>query len=78
MTYIANLDQNGNVVSDIYAALDHFDTILPGWDISEARGTRYLSERDFPIYDRSADDSRVSNEDWEAMGEEFYRFNDWQ
>jgi len=63
MTYIAAIAPQ----SDIYAALDHFDAILPGWDVNEAMGTRYLTERDFPVYDDSADLDRVSNEDWEMF-----------
>lgn len=78
MTYIANLDPNSNTNVDVWNHLDDADATIPGWWEREQAGTRFLTERDFPIYDRSADDSRVPNEDWEAMGEEFYRFNDWQ
>lgn len=64
MAYIQNLDPNA---TDIWAALDAADRDMPGWDVSEGYGDRYLSERDFPIYDESADLSRVSNEDWELF-----------
>lgn len=67
MTYIAALDPNStrNVALDAY--VDQFDALMPGWQEREAYGDRIVSEDDFPVYDRSADDSRVSNEDWEAF-----------
>jgi len=68
MTYIANIDPNSNVVADIYAAQDVADRTMPGWFEAEQAGTRFLTERDFPIYDDEADRSRVSNEDWELFG----------
>lgn len=69
MTYIADLDPNSsrNVALDEY--VDQFDGIMPDWQTREAYGDTILTEADFPVYDASADESRVSNEDWEAMGE---------
>lgn len=67
MTYIAAIDPNSsrNVALDAY--VDQFDNIMPDWQTREAFGDTILSEDDFPVYDNSADESRVSNEDWEAF-----------
>lgn len=43
-----------------------FEDIHPNWVEDEAWGERFLSERDFPVYDDSADMSRVPDSDWEA------------
>lgn len=77
MTYIAAIDPNSRQNVDVFAAVDHADQTMPGWWEAEQTGTRFLSERDFPVYDTSADEARVPNEDWEAMGELLYRTSDW-
>lgn len=48
---------------------DDWDREYPEWEQSEGYGERYLSEGDFPIYDRSADDALVSDDDWNAYAE---------
>lgn len=67
MTYIEALDPNSPRNMAIDAAVDQWDDMMPGWQEREAYGDTLVSEDDFPVYDRSADDSRVSNEDWEAF-----------
>lgn len=49
------------------ALVEHFDATMPGWEVSEGYGDRFLSERDMPVYDASEDMERVPNEDWEAF-----------
>ena len=67
MTYIEALDPNSprNIALD--AAVDQWDEHTPGWQDAERYGDTLVSEDDFPVYDTSADDDRVSNEDWEAF-----------
>lgn len=77
MTYIAALDPNSTVNTMAWNHLDDADATIPGWYEREQVGTRFLTERDFPVYDTSADEARVPNEDWEAMGELLYRTSDW-
>lgn len=64
MTFIASIAPDQ---SNLFAALDHADETMPGWWEASQAGERFLSERDFPIYDEDADLSRVSNEDWELF-----------
>lgn len=48
------------------ARMDHFDYFMPQWrEMTDPE--RFVSENDLPVYDTSADESRVSNEDWEAF-----------
>lgn len=51
------------------AAQEFFDAILPGWEDRERFGDTLVSEDDFPLYDSSVDEGRVSDEDWQAMAE---------
>lgn len=69
--YILSLDPNSAANTNLFAALDHADETMPGWWEASQVGDRFLSERDFPIYDEDADLSRVSNEDWEMFGARF-------
>ena len=48
------------------ARLDWFDHHMPQWE-EMTDPERFVSEDDLPVYDTSADDDRVSNEDWEAF-----------
>lgn len=50
-------------------AQEWFDDNFPGWEDRERFGDTLLDEGDFPLYDSSADDSLVSDEDWQAMAE---------
>ena len=50
------------------ARRDFFDYAFPYWEVATAP-ERFVSEDDMPVYDTSADESYVSNEDWEAMAE---------
>jgi hypothetical protein len=61
-TYLDTLDNDA-------AAVDYFDVILTGWEDRERFGDTLVSEDDFPLYDDSADEYRVSDEDWNAMAE---------
>lgn len=72
MTYIADLDPNNPAIARAEALVDFFDAEFPAWESREAYGDTVLSERDFPVYDASADESRVPNEDWEAVAEDFW------
>lgn len=67
MTYIEALDPNSTATAAAEAHADMFDADFPGWETREAFGDTIVSEDDFPVYDTSADDDRVSNEDWEAF-----------
>lgn len=72
MAYILSLDPNSTDNTNLFAALDIADETIPGWWEAEQFGTRFLSERDFPIYDEDADLFRVSDADYDTfMGSRF-------
>lgn len=50
------------------ARIEFFDANFPGWDTRDD----LVSENDFPVYDATADAGLVPNEDWDAMGEDFF------
>lgn len=57
-TFLDRLDNDA-------AAVDYFDSILPGWEDRERFGDTLLSETDFAPDAHEAD--LVSNEDWDAF-----------
>lgn len=69
MTYIADLDPNNSDTLAREAYADMFSAEFPDWEIREGYGVRYLSERDMPAEDASADESQMTAEDWETMAE---------
>lgn len=64
MTYIATLDPEFAGLYDESVEID-----FPDWQESEGLHDRFLTESDFPVYDDSVDESRVPDEDWQAMAE---------
>ena len=51
------------------ADVETLDDFLPGWEHDEqvGEGLRFVPESDFPIYDPTADDGLVSEDDWQAL-----------
>lgn len=67
MTFIQSIHPDAPATLAHEALAAEFDERFPQWEIAEGMGDRFITERDLPIYDDSADLARVSNDDWEMF-----------